>query len=191
MGGGEGEAAEDGEGGGAWRARWLVARARVRADAASEPAAARADVLGTAMPQFSKVRTHRPGVSAWPCGVCNRRVFLTSSRARIHPAFALGRGARASRRVCIGGRAKGGAQRTWPDLNLLPQLQHTLQDGAARDAAAQVLHLLPRLVDVERADDDHLGLAREVPDGHRDGVGDVLGRHVDVVPQLRRDRDDG
>ena len=108
MGGGEGEAAEDGEEGGGVEGTLVGGAGAMRADAASEPAAARADVLGTAMPQFSKVRTHRPGVSAWPCGVCNRRVFLTSSRARIHPAFALGRGARASRRVCIGGEGEGG-----------------------------------------------------------------------------------
>lgn len=97
---------------------------------------------------------------------------------------------------CVGPRGGGaglmarggrGVARAWPDLDLLPHAQHALNNRAAGDAAPQVLHLLARLVHVERADDDHLGVAREVAHGHRDVVGDVLGRHVDVVPELRRD----
>eukprot|EP00964_Phaeocystis_antarctica_P143977 scaffold109653_cov78-Phaeocystis_antarctica.AAC.2 len=100
---------------------------------------------------------------------------------------------------CVGPRGGGaglmarggrGVARAWPDLDLLTHAEHALNNRAAGDAAPQVLHLLARLVHVERADDDHLGVAREVAHGHRDVVGDVLGRHVDVVPELRRDGHD-
>ena len=73
------------------------------------------------------------------------------------------------------------------DLNLLPELEHALQDRAARHAAAQVLHLLPRFVDIKRADHDHLGCRGEVAHRDRDVGGDVLGDDIDVVAQLRRD----
>mmetsp|Transcript_34195 Transcript_34195/g.95410 ORF Transcript_34195/g.95410 Transcript_34195/m.95410 type:complete len:201 (-) Transcript_34195:108-710(-) len=42
-----------------------------------------------------------------------------------------------------------------PNLDLVPHPEHTLEDGATRDAAQQVVHLLPRTVHVEGTNDDH------------------------------------
>ena len=46
-------------------------------------------------------------------------------------------------------------------------------------------------VDVEGADDDHVGGRREVTLGHRNLLADVLAHHVDVVLELRRDGNHG
>eukprot|EP00406_Dinophysis_acuminata_P025596 CAMPEP_0179349176 /NCGR_PEP_ID=MMETSP0797-20121207/74097_1 /TAXON_ID=47934 /ORGANISM="Dinophysis acuminata, Strain DAEP01" /LENGTH=496 /DNA_ID=CAMNT_0021064033 /DNA_START=366 /DNA_END=1852 /DNA_ORIENTATION=+ len=78
-----------------------------------------------------------------------------------------------------------------PDLDLVAELQHALQDGAARDAALQVLHLLAGLVHVEGADDDHDGVGHEVPGRDRHLRAEVLADDLDVVLQHCAERDDG
>ena len=68
-----------------------------------------------------------------------------------------------------------------PDLHLVPDPEHALQDGPPGHAPLQVGDVLPRLVDVEAADDDEPGHAGEVPDRHGDPVHQVLADEVDVV----------
>ena len=68
-----------------------------------------------------------------------------------------------------------------PDLDLHADLEHALEDAAARDAALEVVHLRAGLVDVERADDDEVRLRREVPHRNGDLLLDVLAHHLDRV----------
>mmetsp|Transcript_236 Transcript_236/g.920 ORF Transcript_236/g.920 Transcript_236/m.920 type:complete len:280 (+) Transcript_236:142-981(+) len=76
-------------------------------------------------------------------------------------------------------------------LDRLPNLEHALQDGPARDAALDVVHLRAGLVHVEAPDDDHVARRDEVALRHRDLPADVLAHHVDVVLELRRDGNHG
>ena len=76
------------------------------------------------------------------------------------------------------------------NLDLVAETQDALEDGAAGDTALEVVGALAGLVDVEGADDDHVGRAGVVADGDGDRVHDVLADHVDVVLQLRTDGDD-
>ena len=68
-----------------------------------------------------------------------------------------------------------------PDFDLVAELEHSRDDAAACDAAFQVFDFGARFVDVEGADDDHVGCGGEV--AWRDGyAGDeVLVDGVDVV----------
>ena len=76
------------------------------------------------------------------------------------------------------------------DLDFVPQLQHTLQNGPSSDPADELISTLSRLVDVEGADDDHVGRRGVVADGEGNRLHDVLAHHIDVVLQLRGDGDD-
>ena len=69
--------------------------------------------------------------------------------------------------------------------------EDTAQNTASGDAALEIVDLAAGLVDVERADDDELGLAGEV--AHRNGhlLDQVLAYGLDVVLELGRDGYDG
>jgi hypothetical protein len=69
---------------------------------------------------------------------------------------------------------------TWSDLDLLADLEDTPEDGAAGYAAPELLHLAARLVDVEAADDDEPGLAREITQRDRDLLHDVLAHNLRI-----------
>ena len=69
---------------------------------------------------------------------------------------------------------------TWSDLDLLADLENAAEDGTAGHAAPKLLHLAPRLVHVEAADDDEPGLADKVPDGHGDLLHDVLAHNLNT-----------
>mmetsp|Transcript_7074 Transcript_7074/g.11916 ORF Transcript_7074/g.11916 Transcript_7074/m.11916 type:complete len:462 (-) Transcript_7074:120-1505(-) len=77
-----------------------------------------------------------------------------------------------------------------PDRDLVPHLEHALQNGAARHASLKRLCVLSRLVDIEGADDDHLGGRDEVAQGHGNPA-DVVDDGFDVVADLGGDGDYG
>lgn len=77
------------------------------------------------------------------------------------------------------------------DLDLVAELQHTGQDGATGDTALELVNLGTGLVDVEGADDDHVGLCGEVADGDGDLGDELLADGVDVELELGGDGDDG
>ena len=83
------------------------------------------------------------------------------------------------------------AYQTRTNLDLVAQLQHALQNGAASHAALQLVRLLAGLVHVEGTDDDHVRRACVVANGNGNSLHDVLANDVDIVFQLRRDRNDG
>lgn len=62
------------------------------------------------------------------------------------------------------------------------------EDAATSDTTPYLVNLEPRLVDVERTDDDHVRGCDKIPLGDRDLVDQVLADHVDVVLQLGGDR---
>ena len=76
------------------------------------------------------------------------------------------------------------------DLDLHPDLEDALQDGPAGDAALELVHARPGLVDVKRTDDDHARVGGKVVRG-RSNLCDGLDDGVNVEPELGRDGDDG
>lgn len=77
------------------------------------------------------------------------------------------------------------------DLDLLAEAEDTGEDGATSDAAFELVDFSTGLVDVEGTDNDEAGVGGEVADGNGDALYDVFVDGVDVVLQLRGDRDDG
>jgi hypothetical protein len=65
------------------------------------------------------------------------------------------------------------------------------EDGAAGDAAFEVVHLSAGLVDVERPDDDKTGVRGKISKGNGDLFRDVFTQDFDVVLQLRGNGNDG
>ena len=69
-------------------------------------------------------------------------------------------------------------------LDLHAEAEHAGEDGAARDAALELVHLRARLVHVEGADHDQTRVRGEVAYGDRDPLHDVFVHRVDVVLEL-------
>mmetsp|Transcript_22571 Transcript_22571/g.57534 ORF Transcript_22571/g.57534 Transcript_22571/m.57534 type:complete len:315 (+) Transcript_22571:148-1092(+) len=78
-----------------------------------------------------------------------------------------------------------------PDLNLVVRLEDTLQDGATGDATLQIVHFLAGPVHVERANDDHEGVGKEVARRDGDLRAQVLAHDIEVVLKHSTHRDDG
>ncbi|GIX66298.1 HVA22-like protein, putative [Babesia caballi] len=78
-----------------------------------------------------------------------------------------------------------------PDLNLVAHFEHAVENAPAGDAALQILNLLAGLVDVERANHNHLRRQHEVALGHSHLRHQVLADDVDVVVEHGADGDDG
>lgn len=57
---------------------------------------------------------------------------------------------------------------TWPDLDLVAELENTSENRTTGNTTLQLLDLGSGLVDVEGTDDDHVRLGREVAHRHRD-----------------------
>lgn len=70
------------------------------------------------------------------------------------------------------------------DLNFVAELEDTVQNGTAGNATLELVNLGTRLVDVERSDDDHVGVEGEVADGNGNGVDDGREGGVDVELEL-------
>ena len=71
------------------------------------------------------------------------------------------------------------------DLYLHPEAQYACQNKPTRDAALEFVDFHAGLVH------DQSRVRGEVPNGDRDPLDDVLVHRVDVVFQLRGDRNDG
>lgn len=80
---------------------------------------------------------------------------------------------------------------TGTDLNLVTELEDTVQNRATSDTSLEVVNFGTGLVDVEGSNDDHVGVLGEVTRGHGDGVDDGLVDSVDVELELGRDGDNG
>lgn len=76
------------------------------------------------------------------------------------------------------------------DLDLIAQLDDTVENTATSDTTLQVVDLGTRLVDVERSNDNHVRVHGEVSGGNRDGVDNGLVDGVDVELELSRNGDD-
>jgi hypothetical protein len=75
------------------------------------------------------------------------------------------------------------------DLDLLADLEHSLQDTSTSDTTLQILDFCSGLVHIERSDDDHSWVSGEVVVGGSD-VAEGLDDGVNVEPQLRGDGND-
>jgi hypothetical protein len=82
------------------------------------------------------------------------------------------------------------ADNTRSDLNLVTELQYTVQDTATSNSTLQVLNLGTRLVDIERSDNNHVRSGGEVSWGNRDLGDEVLVDGVNVELQLGTDGND-
>jgi len=82
------------------------------------------------------------------------------------------------------------ADNTRSDLNLVTELQYTVQDTATSNSTLQILNLGTRLVDIERSDNDHVRSGGEVSWGNGDLGDEVLVDGVNVELQLGTDGDD-
>lgn len=80
---------------------------------------------------------------------------------------------------------------TGPDFYFHAEAKNACEDGAAGDAALQLVDFCARLVDIERANDNETGVGGEVTDGDGDFLHDVFVDGVDVVFQLGGNRNDG
>ena len=78
-----------------------------------------------------------------------------------------------------------------PPPSPVPLMSTHMQDGASCHPSLDVVHLSARLVDVEGADDNHVGRRHKVPHGDGDLLHDHLAYCVHVVLELRGDGDDG
>ena len=78
-----------------------------------------------------------------------------------------------------------------PDLDLVAELEDTVEDTTAGDAASQVVDLGAGLVHVEGTDDDHVGILGEISGGHGHGVDDGIVDGVNVEFELGGDGDNG
>ena len=77
------------------------------------------------------------------------------------------------------------------DLDLVAELEDTVEDTATGDTALELVDLGTGLVDVEGSDDDHVRVKGEVSRGDGDGVDDGVENGVDVELELGRNGDDG
>jgi hypothetical protein len=82
------------------------------------------------------------------------------------------------------------ADNTRSDLNLVTELQYTVQDTATSNSTLQVLNLGTRLVDIERSDNNHVRSGGEVSWGNRNLGDEVLVDGVNVELQLGTNGDD-
>lgn len=80
---------------------------------------------------------------------------------------------------------------TRSDLNLVAQLDDTVQDTATSNTTLEVVDLGTRLVDIKGSNDNHVGVDAEVSGRHGDGVDDGLVDGIDVELELSRDGDNG
>ena len=78
-----------------------------------------------------------------------------------------------------------------PNLDLVAEFEDAGKDGAASYATFEVFDLGAGFVDVERADDNHMGFGLEVADRDRDLGDKSFIDCVDVIFELCGDRDDG
>lgn len=80
---------------------------------------------------------------------------------------------------------------TGSDLNLVAKLDDTVQDTTTSNTTLQVVDLGTGLVDVERSDNNHVGVHAEISGGNRDGVDNGLVDSINVELELSGDGDDG
>mmetsp|Transcript_11967 Transcript_11967/g.26986 ORF Transcript_11967/g.26986 Transcript_11967/m.26986 type:complete len:692 (+) Transcript_11967:117-2192(+) len=90
-----------------------------------------------------------------------------------------------------GGLSVGLVDGSGSDLDLVSDLQNTLEDGSSGDTTLEVAHVLSGTVDVEGPDDDQLRNGGKITDREGDFAYDVLANDVDVVLENRRDGNDG
>jgi hypothetical protein len=82
------------------------------------------------------------------------------------------------------------ADNTRSDLNLVTELQYTVQDTTTSNSTLQVLNLGTRLVDIKRSDNNHVRSGGEVSWGNGDLGDEVLVDGVNVELQLGTDGND-
>lgn len=80
---------------------------------------------------------------------------------------------------------------TGSDLDLVTQLQHTVENTATGDTTLKLVNLGTRLVDVKRSNDNHVRIQREVSWGNGDGIDNGIEDGINVELELSRDGNDG
>lgn len=80
---------------------------------------------------------------------------------------------------------------TRTDLDLVAELEDTVEDGTTGNTTLELVDLGTGLVDIEGTNDDHLGVHGEVPRRNGDGVDDGIVDGVDVELELGGDGDNG
>lgn len=80
---------------------------------------------------------------------------------------------------------------TGTDLDLVAELDDTVEDRTTSNTTLEVVNLSTGLVDVKGTDDNHVGVHGEVSQRDRDGVNNGLVDGVNVELELGRDGDDG
>src|SRR3990170_4823808 len=130
-------------------------------------------------------------------GLRERRVESRADRDQASGPHVLARGPAAvqardlAREVLPRGLAGDGDLAARADLDLLAHLQLPLHEGAAEDAARDLLHRDARLVHVERARDEHPRRLLVIERRGRDRLLDLRDERVDVHVVVRAERDDG
>ena len=79
---------------------------------------------------------------------------------------------------------------TWPNLDLIANLQNTSENGTTSDTTLQLVDLSTGLVDIEGTNDHHVRGLSKVSNGDRDFRDQALANGIDVVLQLGGDRND-
>ncbi|KAI6772529.1 hypothetical protein HG530_003487 [Fusarium avenaceum] len=80
---------------------------------------------------------------------------------------------------------------TRSDLDLVTQLNDTMENGTTSNTTLEVVDLRTRFVDIERSNDDHVRVNAEISGRDGDGVDNGLVDGIDVELELSRDGDDG
>lgn len=78
---------------------------------------------------------------------------------------------------------------TGADLNLVTELEQTVKNGTTSNTTLKLLNLGTGLVDVERPNDDHVGVHGEISRRDGDGIDDSVVDGVDVELELGRNGD--
>lgn len=80
---------------------------------------------------------------------------------------------------------------TRANLDLVAELDNTVEDTATSNTTLEVVDLSTRLVDIERTNDNHVGVKGEIPRRNGNGVDNSLVDGVDVELELGGDGNDG